>query len=134
MNMALRYQRYGLTAKIWTKQAYIELSTIDLISMSEPMVLNTIIRNWTWCVYSYNIIIYHNSDRNWCRYLQIQWKNSLQYNNVTKMMNSIDTYKKKWFTWKEKIAPTINHKAKELDRQPQNITHKSNHDDIQEAR
>lgn len=42
--------------------------------MSEPMVLNTIIRNWTWCVYSYNIIIYHNSDRNWCRYLQIQWK------------------------------------------------------------
>lgn len=55
LNMALRYQRYRLTAKIWTKQAYIELSTIGLISMSEPMVLSTIIRNWTWCVYSYNI-------------------------------------------------------------------------------
>lgn len=49
-------------------------------------------------------------------------------------MNSIDTYTKKWFTWKEKIAATINHNAKELDRQPQNMTHKSNHDDIQEAR
>lgn len=69
--------------------------------MSEPMVLNTIIRNWTWCVYSYNIIIYHNSDRNWCRYLQIQWKNSLQY-NVTKMMNRIDTYKKNGLLEKKK--------------------------------
>lgn len=45
-------------------------------------------------------------------------------------MNSIDTKKKR----EEKIAATINHNAKELDRQPQNMTHKSNHDDIQEAR
>lgn len=45
-------------------------------------------------------------------------------------MNSIDTKKKR----EEKIAATINHNAKELDRQQQNMTHKSNHDDIQEAR
>lgn len=134
LNMALRYQRCHLTAKIWTKhEAYIEPSTIGLISMSEPMVLNIIIRNWTWCVYSYNIIIYHNSDRNWCIDIY-KFNEKILYSIMLLKWWTALTLKKKLFTWKEKIAATINHNAKELDRQQQNMTHKSSHDDIQEAR